>query len=166
VYLVQVRHAVCSYSPGEARVQETRRVSATWSTRRKNRLPFCFTVSKDATRSDNEPGNAFRCTGCCGCCCCCGCGCCCCGNADGGRCTSSLTPGGNWGSCACVWVLGGNGDEASAGCCCCCCCCCDCSGGGERTASGTEVLVAVMTGAGACHALPACPSVDGGAADC
>ena len=62
--------------------------------------------------------------------------------------------------------MGGKGDELGACCCCCCCCCC---GAGEREASGTEVLadpIDVTTGAGVCHALPACPSVDGGATDC
>lgn len=59
------------------------------------RSPFCFTFSKGTTRSDNKLGTPLRCAVCCCCCCCCGgCGGCCC-NTDGGRCISSLTPGGN-----------------------------------------------------------------------
>ena len=49
--------------------------------------PFCFTFSKGTTRSDKRLGNPLRCVVCCCC------GCCC--NTDGGRCVSSLTPGGN-----------------------------------------------------------------------
>ena len=64
--------------------------------------PFCFTFSKDATKSDSEPGNAFGRVG----------GTCC-GAVDAGRCafgttpggtpcslsaTGALTPGGNWGT--------------------------------------------------------------------
>lgn len=59
--------------------------------------------------------------------------------------------------------MGGKGDELGA------CCGCCCSGAGERVVSGTDVLadpIDVTTGAGACHALLACPSADGGAADC
>src|SRR6266404_5617192 len=67
--------------------------------------PFCFTFSKEATRSESEPGNALRC-----------CACCCC-IADGGRCASNLTPGGNCG-CACACAAGGNGDDPSACCWC------------------------------------------------
>jgi hypothetical protein len=59
------------------------------------RSPFCFTFSKGTTRSDNKLGTPLRCAVCCCCCCCCGgCGGCCC-NTEGGRCVSSLTPGGN-----------------------------------------------------------------------
>lgn len=49
-----------------------------------NHSPFCLTFSKEATRSESEPGNALRC-----------CACCC--IADGGRCASNLTPGGSCG---------------------------------------------------------------------
>ena len=56
--------------------------------------PFCFTFSNGTTRSDKRLGKPLRCAVCCCCCCC---GCCC--NTDGGRCISSLTPGGNCGCC-------------------------------------------------------------------
>jgi hypothetical protein len=117
--------------------------------------PFCFTLSKEATRSDNDPGNILR-----GTCCCCG-GCC---SADGGRCASSLTPGGNCGCCACACAAGGNGEEASG-----CCCGCGCRGAGDCAVSSTEALGAPVgdtTGAGACHALLACSSAGAEAAGC
>jgi hypothetical protein len=111
-----------------------------------SRSPFCFTFSKEATRSDNEPGNMLR-----GTCCCCG-GCC---SADGGRCASCLTPGGNCGSCVCACAAGGNGEEPSG--CCGSGCGCGCKGTGDCAVSGTEVLgtpIDDTTGAGACHTLP------------
>ena len=82
----------------------------------RNHAPFCFTLSKDATRSESEPGNAFGriCGACCGACE---------GTVDAGRCAfgttpggtpcslsavGALTPGGNWGTWGCE---GGSGEE-------------------------------------------------------
>jgi hypothetical protein len=97
VYLVQVRHTVrrCSRRKQQEymRKSASQRISFLNTRSLETRSPFCFTFSKGTTRSDNKLGTPLRCAVCC-CCCCGGCGGCCC-NTDGGRCMSSLTPGGN-----------------------------------------------------------------------
>ncbi len=112
--LVEVRHPVWRYATEVSLASLPRHSGSQSESDKARHAPFCFTLSKDITKSANEPGNAFA-RGCCS-----GTGSCdAAAAADGGRAPTALcatfagsllskTPGGNCGCCC--WAGGGIGD--------------------------------------------------------